>query len=265
MIDNQTNLYFSASARPGNLGAQIYNLLFKKFNINAVYLPREINNARKLIDAIKILNVCGCSISMPLKSKVVRYMNNLDEISKETDSVNTILNKNGVLHGYNTDYYGLLDVIAPLRSQSILIYGAGSVANSVVLAAKNSLCEKIFITARRSTQAKQIATKFGIEYIVNKKIYDSQFDLLINATPASIEKNHEIHMFLPYVKTIFDLVVSPTKTELVKKAEKRGCQTIQGIEMSKKQIKRQFEIYTSINCEQSLIDDLVESFYKRDL
>lgn len=262
MINKETKLFISAAQSPGNFGATIYNKLFNIYNINAVYLPRKIINEKKLIGAIKTLDIKGCSVTMPLKSKVVKHLNKLDEIAKKTGSVNTIVNNDGILCGYNADYYGALDVILSLCPQSVLIYGAGSVTNSVILALQDSSCKNISIIARRATKAKELSEKFNIECIDKVQSVNQRFDLLINATPASIENDHELFLLLPYVDAVFDLVVSPTRTELIIRAQNKGLKTIEGIEMSKRQLKKQFEIYTGIKCEIDIIDDIVNSFYK---
>jgi len=253
----------SAARSPGNFGAAIYNQLFKIHNINAVYLPRKIINAASLIAAIKTLDIKGCSVTMPLKSKVIKYLHKLDRIAEKTGSVNTIVNSHDMLSGYNTDYYGALDVISPLKPRSALIYGAGSVSGSVILALKDSLCRKIMIVARRAAKARELSGKFNVKYIDKVKSVNQHFDLLINTTPASNEINHEMFSLLPFVDVVFDLVVSTVKTALIIQAQKKGCKAIEGIEMSKRQIKKQFEIYTGIKCKISSIDDIIKSLYMK--
>lgn len=262
MINKETKLFISAAQSPGNFGATLYNKLFNIYNINAVYLPRKIINEKKLIEAIKTLDIKGCSVTMPLKSKVIEHLNKLDVIAEKTCSVNTIVNNDGILCGYNADYYGALDVISSLSPQSVLIYGAGSVTNSVILAVQDSSCENISIIARRAAKAKQLSEKYNIKYIDKIKNVNKRFELLINTTPASIEKEHEIFSLLPSVDAVFDLVVSPTSTELIIRAQTKGLKTIEGIEMSKRQIKKQFEIYTGIKCDINIIDEIINSSYK---
>lgn len=262
MINKNTKLFISASGSPGDFGATVYNRLFKKFGINAVYLPRKITDETKLIESIKTLDIRGCSVTMPLKSRVVGYLDKIDEIVEKTGSVNTIVNKNSILYGYNTDYFGALEIFLLLKPQSALIYGAGSVTSSVILALRDSGCEDINIVARNPDKALEISKKFSIKYIDKVENVNKHFGVLINTTPASIEKEHEMHSLLIYVDTVFDVVVSPTKTELITIAQNMGCKTIEGIEMSKAQLKKQFEIYTGIECETEAIDEIVKSFYK---
>ena len=263
MINKETKLFISAAQSPGNFGATIYNQLFQIYNINAVYLPRKVIDEKRLIEAIKTMHIQGCSVTMPMKSRIIKHIDRLDGIAEKTGSVNTIVNNEGILSGYNTDYYGALDVILSLSPQSVLIYGAGSVTSSVILAVQDSSCEKISIVARRATKANELSEKFDIECIDKTKSINRHFDLLINTTPASIEKKHEIFSFLSCVDSVFDLVVSPIKTELVTQAQKKGCNIVEGIEMSKRQLKKQFEIYTGIKCDINIINGIINSSYKR--
>lgn len=259
MINKETQLFISAAKSPGNFGAIIYNKLFKIYNINAIYLPRKITDEINLIETIKVLDIRGCSVTMPFKSKVIEYMDVLDEIALKTNSVNTIVNKDSKLYGYNADYYGAFDILSKLNLRSVLIYGSGSVTNSIILALKNSFCNDITIIARDVNKAKEISEKYNLKCSLE---YNKIYDILINTTPASIEKEHEMYSFLPCVSVVFDLVVSPKQTELILRSRKYGISVIDGVEMSKFQIKKQFEIYTGIVCDISLINKIVNKYYK---
>lgn len=262
MINKDTKLFISASENPGNFGTIIYNRLFEIYDINAVYLSRKITDEIKLIEAIKTLNIQGCSVTAPFKSKVIGYLDKVDKIVEKTGSVNTIVNKNSILHGYNTDYYGASEIISSLKPKNILIYGSGSVTGSVIVALQDYSYKDISIVARNAEKAKEISKKFNIKHINKIKNINQCFDLFINTTPVSIEKEHEMYSVLPYIRTVFDLVVSPNTTELINRAENIGCKIIEGIEMSKRQLQKQFEIYTEIKCEIEIIDDIVDSCYK---
>ena len=109
-INSKTELYLTASSKPSNFGVTIYNELFDKYNLNKLYLARAIVDPKALIDIIKFLDVKGCSVSMPLKSEVILLLDEVDEVAKKLNSVNTIINENGKLSGFNTDYFGFARV-----------------------------------------------------------------------------------------------------------------------------------------------------------
>ncbi|MBI4351706.1 MAG: shikimate 5-dehydrogenase [Elusimicrobia bacterium] len=261
MIDARTRLFISAAGAPGNFGAAVYNELFRLYRLNAVYLPRKAGDAGRLVEAVRTLGIEGCSVTMPFKSAVIRYLDKLDVTARRTGSVNTIVNRDGVLTGHDTDHYGAAAILAALKPRSALIYGAGSVSRSVLLALRGSRCGRIAIVARRAARAGEVAKKYGILSFGGVKDVGESFDLLINATPAGDRRDQEIFGLLPCARAVLDLVVSPAPTELVRRAGSLGLKTVEGIEMAKRQLKKQFELYTGIACGLARIDRVVDSLY----
>ncbi len=257
MTDNQTKLFLSASSKPGNFGATVFTELFKKHKINAVYMPRVAKDAKELVVAIRALAVSGCAISSPLKSEIIPYLDSLDAVAKETNSVNTIVNREGKLQGFNTDLYGVQMALKDVKMKSALVYGSGSVVNSVIGALKNLGFTDISVMARRKEEAEKIAARYRVKSGLNS------FELLINATPASLDTaNRALFELCPKAKAVFDLVVSPQDTPLILEAKSLNLQTISGIQMSKWQLQKQFELYTGIQSGISEIDSIIGSFYR---
>jgi shikimate dehydrogenase len=260
-IDNQTKVYISASSNPGNFGATAYNLLFKKLGMNCIYIPRAFSDARGLIETIKIMDIKGCSVSMPLKGIVIEYLDIIDEDAQKTRSVNTIVNNSGCLFGYNTDCYGVEKVLQNSQKGTVLIYGAGSVVNSIIYAIKKLRFTNITITARSFQKAAELAKKNGV---IAKEVnfLDDSYGLLINATPASIEsKEKELFSLLNKAGKVFDLVVYPEDTNFIAEAKRSKRETICGIEMSKFQLQKQFEYYTGFQPRIEEISAIVNDYY----
>jgi shikimate dehydrogenase len=247
----------SVSSRPGNFGALIFNQLFKFHKINAVYIPRLSKAAEEIAAALRALDASGCAISSPLKSEIIRHLDQLDSVSKDTCSVNTILNRDGQLHGFNTDVYGMQKVLMGCAWNTALIYGSGSVVSSTISALRMCKFTDISVVARRKCRAESIAAERGVSSDW------SSFDLLINATPASLDPvNRELFDLSMNAKAVFDLVVSPEDTPLILKAKSLNLQTIRGIEMSKWQLQKQFELYTDITLDISEIEEIIRKSYR---
>lgn len=254
-LGTETKVFFSASAQPGNFGASVYNYLFKELNINAVYLPRKVLDAGKLVEAIRTLGINGCSVSMPLKGQVVEYLDELEDLATATQSVNTILNQDGKLIGHNTDCYGAQQVLERLKPKSVLVYGAGSVTASILTALKNVGCDDVTLTGRTLSKVQVLADKYGAKVDDGK----GEFGLLINTTPASKDPaNKDLFGLLDRAEGLFDLPVSPTDVALVAEARKHGLILSPGFEMSKFQLQKQFYIYTGIWPEIEIIDRALE-------
>lgn len=264
-IDNQTKLYFSVAKKPGNFGATLYNRLFEKFNLNSVYIPRKSFDPKFLVQTIRELEVSGCSVSMPLKSEVVSFLDDLDPIAKRSSSVNTILNRSGKLIGYNSDCFGAESVLQSTPFESVVIYGAGSVVRSILVAIQNLGKSQVSLTGRNEIKAQTLAKEFNVEFLSGSSPR-GEFDLLINATPASsLEPPEcpELYSLLDRSQSVFDLVVSQTPTFLEKATKEKNKRFVPGVEMSKFQFQRQFEIYTDLKVPMETIDQiLIESFFK---
>jgi shikimate dehydrogenase len=260
-INNETKLFISIASKPGNFGATVYESLFKTCGINAVYLPRKAGDPKKLVDALKCLDILGCSVSMPLKSVIIDYLDDVDPLAKELGSVNTIVNQSGKLIGYNTDTYGVEQALSNFGGKSVVVYGAGSVTHSIVAALQRLSIFDISIVARRQEEALRVASKYGIRHIENIEQVEQPFDLLINATPASLEKEHDLYGVLPFTNAVFDLVVSSDATVLEMVAAGRCKNFIPGIEMSKYQLQKQFEYYTNLTLDIELIDQIIRDSF----
>lgn len=261
-INNQTKIYISASAKPGNFGATVYNNLFEKRRMNCIYIPRVFSDPKNLIDALKIMNIMGCSVSMPLKSLIIEYLDAIDETAKKTESVNTIVNNDGRLIGYNTDCYGIEKVLKNVQICTTLIYGAGSVVNSIIFAIKKLGFTDITVTARSFQKASESARKSGI-IAKDMDSLDDYYGLIINATPASIESSgHQLFLLLNKTNNVFDLVVSPYDTNFIVAAKQNNCETICGIEMCKYQLQKQFEYYIGYKPDIEEISTIVNDMYR---
>lgn len=133
MIDKDTKIYCSFSITPGNNGCIFFNNAFKEKNINAIYKSFYSNNIKNSIDAVKVLNISGFAISMPFKVETLNYV---DEVSNEVQKIgacNTVLNNNGRLTAYNTDYSGVRSYIENLHLDIDFLYilGNGGFSKSI--------------------------------------------------------------------------------------------------------------------------------------
>lgn len=251
-ITRETKLFLSASQSPSNFGATVYNALFAARGINSVYVPRVAPaSAKALIDSVRALSVAGCSISMPLKSLVIPFLDHVDALASSTNSVNTIRNDQGKLFGANTDVSGITFALQGVTASSVLIYGAGAVVGSVAAALKMLGAKQIAVVARREDAARDSAKQHDIscpgsaQDVARSK---EHFDLLINATPASYDKSAtELFNLIDNVETVFDFALSPEPTPLIQKAQTLGKRAIIGAQMYKGQVQEQFKIYTGIS------------------
>jgi shikimate dehydrogenase len=138
MIDKDTKIYCSFSSNPGNNGCIFFNDFFKRKNINAIYKSFYSDNIKKSIEAVKTLNISGFAISMPFKVETLNYIDKLSPEVEKIGSCNTVVNEDGHLTAYNTDYYGVKTYIEKLNTNIDVLYiaGNGGFSKSIQYASK---------------------------------------------------------------------------------------------------------------------------------
>ena len=130
MINKDTKIYGSFSANPGNNGCIFFNAAFEKYEINAIYKSFYSEDLNKTIEAVKHLNFGGFALSMPFKVEVLKYLNEAESAVYEIGACNTVVNQNGKLIGYNTDWIGVKNYFLD-RIDSLTILGNGGFSKAV--------------------------------------------------------------------------------------------------------------------------------------
>lgn len=145
MINKDTLLFGSFAKQAGNKGCKIFNTAFQYHNINAIYKSFSVDSIENAISAAKTLNMQGFAVTMPYKKQVLEYVNEVDE-SAAIGASNTIINQNGKLKAYNTDYLAALKYLNYYNSnnlnfknhknwEQLYILGEGGYATAVKAAA----------------------------------------------------------------------------------------------------------------------------------
>jgi shikimate dehydrogenase len=264
-IDPSTELYVSVAAQPGRFGATVYNALFARYGLNKVYVPRQAPaSAAALVAAIRTLDLRGVSVSMPLKSAVVPLLDDVEPIATAAESVNTIVHRDGRLLGFNTDHFGASRVLAAFDPRRVLVYGAGSVAGTVLLAARGAGATDLTVAARRPDRARALARRFDAAAALPEDL-SGRYDILINCTPASAERTPDptLLALVDQAEVLFDLVVAPDDTPLVGYAADRGHRVARGIVMALFLLQRQFEHYCGFQPDLEEIWGIIHGRYGR--
>ncbi|MFH0815000.1 MAG: shikimate dehydrogenase [Candidatus Falkowbacteria bacterium] len=267
-IDRDTICCVSIAERPGNLGAAIFNAAFQELNLNYVYKPFCVfaKDLQKAINGMRAFGIRGCGVSMPHKSTVMQYLDKIDEAAKRIGAVNTIVNDDGVLSGYNTDYVGfkraLAESYAVCRKKAFII-GAGGAARAIIVALKDGGAAEIYLTNRDEQKGLDLAKEFSLHYYPFDKRAELSADILVNATPVGMAPNAEELIIdkqvLVHYHACMDVVVSPRKTGLILAAEAAGKIAIHGVKMALYQGLSQYELYTKLSAP---IDILQKSMQK---
>jgi len=131
-INKDTKIYGSFSSNPGNNGCMFFNNKFQENSINAIYKSFYSDNIKNSVIAAKTLNFAGFAVSMPFKVEVLNYVNDIDPAAKIIGAANTIVNSNGFLKAYNTDWIGVHNYLSLLnKPEQLYILGNGGFGKAV--------------------------------------------------------------------------------------------------------------------------------------
>jgi shikimate 5-dehydrogenase len=131
-INKDTKVYGSFSSKPGNNGCIFFNKKFQENGINAIYKSFKTDNILSSIVAAKVLDFGGFAVSMPFKVEVLKHVNEVDFAAKVIGAANTIVNNNGFLKAYNTDWIGVYNYLSLLtKPEQLYILGNGGFGKAV--------------------------------------------------------------------------------------------------------------------------------------
>ena len=193
-------------------------------------------------------NLDGFNVTMPNKSEIIKYLDEISDDAKKYNSVNTVKVKNGKLLGFNTDADGyiksLLKVGVNIKNKRFLIIGAGGAAETIVKRLLSEGVDKILILNRSLERAEGISKSTDQKTVIfdklsyeNLKKYAKECDVVLNATPLGMEgikEDFKDFSFLESLKknaVVSDLIYAPRETKLIKEAKKCGYLTTNGFDM----------------------------------
>ncbi len=237
-----------------SLSPKIHNYWLKENNINGHYDKISLNEGEinSIVQKIKSKEIYGMNVTVPFKQIVIPFLESQSETAHETNSVNTIFNKDGKIHGDNTDVYGFEQSIKTkkinLKNRSVYIFGAGGVVPSIVFALKRLKAAKIFISNRTIEKAKLIKKKFEFVEIVEwGKIENC--DLYINSTSVGLKAEDNLGLnfnIFENNKIFYDVIYNPPKTAFLLEAEKHSHKIINGRDMFLYQAQEAFNLWHNL-------------------
>lgn len=237
----------------------LFQRLFSYFEINAYYTRFHDPSLSRILSIAQELGVRGLSVTIPFKQEVLQYLDHRDEHSQAIGACNTVLFCGEESYGYNTDWVGIRDPLAPLSGSTAVILGAGGGAASAVYALR-SLDMEITILNRTVERAEALAARFGCHHGSFRDFDGIKPAVVVNATPVGMEPDTtsplEKSQLSPSM-TVFDLVYTPPETPLLRAARSARCTVIPGKEMFIRQARAQFRQFTGIDAPLEMIREIV--------
>jgi len=247
-----------------SLSPAMQNTAFQSLGLNYVYLSLRVEpeKLQQAIEGLRALNIQGFNVTIPHKVAVIKYLDEVDQHAKDIGAVNTVVNREGKLIGYNTDGAAALAVLREGDSdpmgRKVVLLGAGGAAKALAFHIATIASRTVIINRTEDSAvglASSLCRRLKTESVIGRKLTRTTLqkelrdaDILINATPVGMHPNVDetlvdrslIHSNM----TVFDIVYNPVETKLLREASASGARVISGVKMLVYQGALAFEIWT---------------------
>ncbi len=243
----------------------MHNAAFARMGLDFCYMPFRVKpeDLPQAVAGMKALNIRGLNVTIPHKVAIIPLLDELDPLAEKIGAVNTVVNDNGVLQGFNTDAIGFLEALIQKgvepRGKKVVMLGAGGAARAVSFVLAERGAHLIILNRRLELDwAEALAGKLAQTFGQGVKALElteenlaralEEAYILVNATSVGMSPNIDetpvtSDLLRPSL-VVFDVVYNPVKTRLLGQAEQIGAQTISGLDMLVWQGALAFELWT---------------------
>jgi shikimate dehydrogenase len=233
-----------------SLSPTIHNAMYKKLGMDAVFLAFDVAPAdlKAAVCGMKAFGIKGMTLTSPHKQEVMKYMDHIDPLAKELGAVNGVVIKNGKFYGYNTDEPGAIMSLEKHGMEigaGYALFGAGGAARAIAFGLAHKGVKSLCIINRTIEHAEELKSdlkkhfpKMEIETAKPRTpkeesaIKNSKY--VLNATNITLENSRETPVparLLDNNMVVFDANYVPLNNKLLSDAKKKGCATINGLEL----------------------------------
>lgn len=227
-----------------SLSPAMHNAAFGAAGLDYVYVPLAVQpgHLKAAVEGLKALGFVGANVTIPHKVEIMQYLDEIDVTAKKVGAVNTIVVKDGVCIGYNTDAQGFVEALHQhgirVKDRQAVLLGAGGASRAVVCGLLDAGIKKIVVGVRSVAKAQAFLQEFTGLSIYGW--YDQAFidslayaDILINCTPLGMAPNLEEippveWMKLKKTAAVCDLIYNPSMTRFLAMAKQQGHITLNG-------------------------------------
>ena len=241
-----------------SLSPTIHNAAYRELGMECTYIAYRVakDDLASGIESLKKIKIAGFNVTIPHKIEMMNYLDNVDENCKKIGAVNTVLNDDGILRGFNTDMDGFLEPIKrkemEIKNSKILLLGAGGASRAIVAGFQKENAREITIINRTKNNgdklaefSKELGLNASSKTIEDMDSFDPDFDFIVNASSLGLKNENNIipEKLFDEKTTVYDIVYKPVKTDFINKAKEKNCKIIFGYEMLLGQAIRSFEIW----------------------
>ncbi len=241
----------------------MHNAAFVATGFNGAYLAFGVKDVASAVTGMRALGIRGFSVTIPHKITVMKYLDQIDDMAAKIGAVNTIVNRDGRLCGYNTDCLGAIHALeekTTIEGKKVLLLGAGGAARAIGYGIQDR-GGLLTIANILEDEGRTLAGELGVRYHHLSEFHSLAYDILINSTPVGMSPDTESMPVRPEDvkpdRVVMDIIYNPLKTKLLLEAEKKGCRIVDGAAMFVYQGVAQFEMWTGRTAPVSLMRETV--------
>jgi shikimate dehydrogenase len=250
-IDSNAKLYgVIGNPVAHSLSPVMHNVAFGHTGHNGVYVALHVSDLAGAVTGIRALNIRGCSVTLPYKVAVMNLLDHVDPVARQIGAVNTIVNDDGRLHGFNSDSPGAMAALlekTPVASRRVAVVGAGGAARALAHGVK-AYGARLTIVNRSPERGRQLAEELGGDFCPLNDFSGAGVDILANTTSVGMTPQTDqmpvTHACLRPGMTVMDIIYNPLETKLLRAAREAGCTVVDGVAMFVHQGAIQFERWT---------------------
>ena len=236
---------------------------YKKFE-----LPR--GNMQKFIDGVKALDIRGFNVTIPYKEEVMPFLDYISDEAKNIGAVNTVVNKDGKLCGYNTDYFGFHSTLKianiDVKGKRAVILGSGGASKAIREVLLDDGAKEVYIVSRYPQYSSENSKDKRVKLINYDELAKINGYLLVNSTPVGIYPKVGVSAvgdeIIEKFQAVVDIVYNPTETEILRRARSLGKISIGGLYMLVGQAVKAEEIFHQIVLDKEIINVIYNELKK---
>jgi shikimate dehydrogenase len=250
-IDNRTELYaVIGSPIRHSMSPLMHNTAFDSAGINAAYVAFDVKDLSAAMAGMRSLGIKGLSVTIPHKVSIMAELDQIDKSAQDIGAVNTVVNRDGQLLGFNTDAGGAVRAVTEktdIFGKEVGIIGAGGASRAIAFGIGGE-GGRVTIFNRTLSKARELARMVDGNALPLSALGTVQVDILINTTPIGMTPYEDgcpvdSEVLKPGM-VVMDAVYNPLETKLIRTASSKGCDVVSGLMMFIYQGAAQFELWT---------------------
>ncbi len=215
-----------------SLSPFLHNAIYKNEGVDAEMKAIDNERIEPLVDLMRTTPLGLTAVTLPHKQSVMLFLDEPDSVAQHIGAVNTVINREGRLYGYNTDFVGIAKALkdVALEGARVLVIGAGGAAQPLAYFL-NGQGARFFCLSRDVAKTEELCDRFE-GTALDAMPEDEKFDVIVNATPLGLKSDDPLPCVEELLKpgvTVFDMIYIPTRLQRV--ATERGARVITGLPM----------------------------------